>query len=81
MHPRLERIGACRLCIVDVEGVPKPVTSCNTDIKEGMIVKKTPPRVLKDRRTIMKLILANHNYNCVTCSQDLQCKLQNTQKR
>jgi iron-only hydrogenase group A len=76
MHPRLERIGACRLCIVDVEGVPKPVTSCNTDIKEGMIVKTNTPRVLKDRRTIMKLILANHNYNCVTCSQDLQCKLQ-----
>jgi len=77
MHPRLERIGACRLCIVDVEGVPKPVTSCNTDIREGMIVKTHTPRVLNDRRTIMKLILANHDYNCVTCSQDLQCKLQN----
>jgi iron-only hydrogenase group A len=76
MHPRLERIGACRLCIVDIEGVPKPVTSCNTDIREGMIVKTHTPRILKDRRTIMKLILANHDYNCVTCSQNLQCKLQ-----
>jgi iron-only hydrogenase group A len=76
MHPRLERIGACRLCIVDIEGMPKPVTSCNADIREGMVVKTNTPRVLKDRRTIMKLILANHNYNCVTCTQNLQCKLQ-----
>lgn len=76
MHPRLERIGACRLCIVEIEGVPKPVTSCNTDIREGMIVKTNTPKILKDRRTIMKLILANHDYNCVTCSQNLQCKLQ-----
>jgi iron-only hydrogenase group A len=76
MHPRLERIGACRLCIVDIEGAPKPVTSCNADIREGMIVKTHTPRILKDRRTIMKLILANHDYNCVTCIQNLQCKLQ-----
>ncbi|MGV8163040.1 MAG: NADH-dependent [FeFe] hydrogenase, group A6 [Candidatus Nanoarchaeia archaeon] len=76
MHPRLERIGACRLCIVDIEGMAKPVTSCNTDIREGMIVKTHTPRILQDRRTIMKLILANHDYNCVTCSQNLGCKLQ-----
>jgi iron-only hydrogenase group A len=63
MHPRLERISACRLCIVDIEGAPKPVTSCNADIREGMVVKTHTPRILKDRRTIMKLILANHDYN------------------
>ncbi len=76
MHPRLERIGACRLCVVDVEGAPKPVTSCNTDIREGMVVKTHTPKILKDRRTIMKLILANHDFNCVTCAANLQCKLQ-----
>jgi iron-only hydrogenase group A len=76
MHPRLERIGACRLCVVEVEGAPKPVTSCNTDIREGMVVRTHTPRILKDRRTVMKLILANHDYNCVTCAANLRCRLQ-----
>jgi len=76
MHPRLERIGACRLCLVEVEGMKKPVTSCTQPITEGMKVKTHTPRVLDDRRKSLQLILANHDYNCVTCTQNLQCKLQ-----
>jgi NADP-reducing hydrogenase subunit HndD len=76
MHPRLERVGACRLCIVEIEGIAKPVTSCTTPIKEGMVVKTHTPRILKDRRTNLQLFLANHDYSCVTCPQNLKCKLQ-----
>ncbi|MFP4118895.1 MAG: NADH-dependent [FeFe] hydrogenase, group A6 [Candidatus Woesearchaeota archaeon] len=75
-HPRLENIGACRMCIVEVDGKAKPVTSCTTFVREGMVVKTHTPQVLHDRRETLKLILANHNYECVSCSQNLQCKLQ-----
>jgi len=75
-HPKLERVGACRLCIVEVEGIAKPVTSCTLELKEGMKIKTHSPQILKDRKTALQLILANHDYSCVTCSQNLKCKLQ-----
>ncbi|MGE0792829.1 MAG: NADH-dependent [FeFe] hydrogenase, group A6 [Candidatus Woesearchaeota archaeon] len=75
-HPRLESVGACRLCIVEVEGISKPVTSCSTPIREGMVVRTHTPRILKDRKTNLQLILANHDYSCLTCSHNLKCKLQ-----
>ncbi|MGM5480454.1 MAG: NADH-dependent [FeFe] hydrogenase, group A6 [Nanobdellota archaeon] len=76
MHPRLKRIGSCRMCIVDIQGLPKPVTSCTTPIREGMVVQTHTAGVLHDRRETLKLILANHDYSCVSCSQNLDCKLQ-----
>ncbi|MFW5865979.1 MAG: NADH-dependent [FeFe] hydrogenase, group A6 [Nanoarchaeota archaeon] len=76
-HPRLDNIGACRMCIVQIDDHPKPMTACTTSPKEGMEVKTHTPQVLSDRRETLKLILANHDYECVTCSQNLHCKLQN----
>ena len=61
---RLERIGACRICVVEVEGMPKLVASCSTPVKDGMRVRTHTPRVLEARRTNMELLLANHDLNC-----------------
>ncbi len=79
-HPRLKIVGACRMCIVEVEGFPKPVTSCSTPIQNGMVVKTHTPQILKDRKINLGLILANHDYSCVTCPQNLSCKLQKYSK-
>ncbi len=73
---RLERIGACRLCIVEVKGMPKLQASCCTQVKEGMEISTHNPRVLSARRMNMRLLLANHDLNCTLCKENLMCKLQ-----
>lgn len=75
-HKQLDPIGACRLCVVEVEGAPKLVASCTTPIREGMIVKTHTPKVIKSRRLNIELLLANHNKDCTSCAQNLKCKLQ-----
>jgi len=76
MDSRLERIGACRLCIVEITGMPKLQASCCTPIKEGMVIQTHSTRVLEARRINMELLLANHDLNCTTCKENLSCKLQ-----
>jgi iron-only hydrogenase group A len=75
-HDRLARIGACRLCIVEVQGSQKLLASCCTPVKPGMAVSTHSKRVLEARRINMELLLANHDLNCVTCVKNLNCKLQ-----
>ncbi len=76
MDERLERIGACRLCVVEVEGVQKLFAACCTPVKEGIIVNTHSPRVLEARRINLELLFANHDLNCVTCERNRNCKLQ-----
>ncbi len=73
---RFDRIGACRICVVEVEGMPKLAASCSTPIRQGMIVKTHTPRVLEARRMNLELLLANHDLNCTTCAKNLKCRLQ-----
>jgi len=75
-NDRLERIGACRLCVVEVQGSQKLIASCCTPVKEGMMITTHSKRVLEARRINMELLLANHDLNCVTCVKNLNCKLQ-----
>jgi iron-only hydrogenase group A len=75
-NERLERIGACRLCIVEVKGIDKLQASCCTQVKKGMEINTHSPRVLEARRINMQLLLANHSLNCTTCKENLMCKLQ-----
>jgi len=75
-NERLERIGACRLCVVEVKGMDKLQASCSTLVKEGMEINTHSPRVLEARRMNMQLLLANHSLNCTTCKENLMCKLQ-----
>ncbi|MBN2250533.1 MAG: iron hydrogenase small subunit [Candidatus Altiarchaeota archaeon] len=75
-NPRLERIGACRICVVEIEGFPKLAASCSTPVKEGMRIRTHTPRVLEARRMNLKLLLANHDLNCTICTKNLSCRLQ-----
>jgi iron-only hydrogenase group A len=72
----LDRIGACRLCVVEVEGQERLVASCSAPVMDGMRVCTHTPRVLEARKTNLELLLANHDLNCTICPRNLNCRLQ-----
>lgn len=73
-HSELSIYGACRLCIVDIEG--KGIdTSCSTPPRNGMVIKTHTPKLRKMRKTLIELLLANHETNCTSCEKSSACKL------
>ena len=78
-HPLLAPIGACRQCLVQVEGQPKPPASCTTTCTEGMVVhtQLTSPVAEKAQRGVMELLLVNHPLDCPMCDKGGECPLQN----
>src|SRR5437660_4437454 len=78
-HPLLDPVGACRQCIVEVEGQRKPVASCTTPVTEGMVVKTqlTSPVAEKAQRGTLELLLINHPLDCPVCDKGGECPLQN----
>lgn len=74
-HSELSVYGACRLCIVDIEGMGIQ-TSCSTLPKEGMVVKTHTNQVREIRKVALELLLANHNQACTSCNKSANCKLQ-----
>ncbi|MGH0029597.1 MAG: 2Fe-2S iron-sulfur cluster-binding protein [Myxococcota bacterium] len=75
-HPKLSIDGSCRLCQVEVEGVPKLQIACNTPVREGMVVTTQNQRVQDAREGVMELLLVNHPLDCPICDQAGECKLQ-----
>ncbi len=73
---RLKPFGACRLCVVEIEGMPKPVTSCTTPATEGMMVKTRTARLQRLRKTTVELLLSDHPNDCMVCVSAGDCKLQ-----
>ena len=69
-------IGSCRLCVVEVEGMNELATACNTKAKEGMVVQTASERVIEARKTVLKLLLSNHNIDCFNCEKNGDCELQ-----
>ena len=78
-HPLLEPVGACRQCLVEVEGQRKPLASCTTTATEGMVVRTqiTSPIAEKAQRGVMELLLINHPLDCPVCDKGGECPLQN----
>ncbi|TCW20668.1 NADH-quinone oxidoreductase subunit G [Dietzia cinnamea] len=78
-HPLLDPAGACRQCIVEVEGAPKPVTSCTTPVTQDMVVRTqfTSEMADKAQRGVMELLLINHPLDCPVCDKGGECPLQN----
>jgi NADH-quinone oxidoreductase subunit G len=78
-HPLLAPAGACRQCLVEVEGQRKPVASCTQEVAEGMVVKTqlTSPVAAKAQAGIMEMLLVNHPLDCPTCDKGGECPLQN----
>jgi NADH-quinone oxidoreductase subunit G len=75
-HPKLTIDGSCRLCQVEIEGLPKLQIACNTPVRDGMVVNTRTERVQKARRGVMELLLLNHPLDCPICDQAGECTLQ-----
>ncbi|WP_344519010.1 NADH-quinone oxidoreductase subunit G, partial [Streptomyces rectiviolaceus] len=78
-HPLLDPAGACRQCIVEVEGQRKPMASCTITCTDGMVVKSqlSSPVAEKAQRGVMELLLINHPLDCPVCDKGGECPLQN----
>ena len=76
----INEIGACRVCVVEVEGIEKCVTACNNVVKEGMIIHTNSKKARETRKLNLKLILSQHNFSCATCIRNENCKLQKLAK-
>ena len=74
--PDLKPYGACRLCVVEIDGMRGLVTSCTTPATGGMVVHTETPKVTQSRRITLELIMANHQADCLTCSKNQCCDLQ-----
>ena len=72
----LSPTGACRICVVEVEGITNLVTSCSYPVREGMKIQTHSPRVVKARKTLVELLLSNHPDDCLYCERNGNCELQ-----
>jgi NADH-quinone oxidoreductase chain G len=76
-HPKMPPLGACRMCFVEIEKVPKPPqTACTTPVSEGMVVHTNTEMVLKARRGTLEFLLINHPLDCPICDKGGECDLQ-----
>jgi NADH-quinone oxidoreductase subunit G len=75
-HPKLTVAGNCRMCLVEVEKLPKLVIACSTQVSEGMVVKTNTDRVVNAQQAVMEFLLINHPLDCPICDEAGECKLQ-----
>lgn len=78
-HPALEPVAACRMCLVEIEGMPKPQPSCAIPLTEGMVVKtQMTSKIAEDAQAgVMEFLLINHPLDCPVCDKGGECPLQN----
>jgi len=76
-HPKLSIAGNCRMCMVEIEKMPKLQIACNTQVAEGMSVLTQSPKVVAVRKAVMEFLLINHPVDCPICDQAGECQLQN----
>ena len=69
-------IGACRVCVVEVEGIDRCVTACNNVVEEGMVIYTNSKKARLARRTNVQLILSQHDFKCASCVRNTNCALQ-----
>jgi bidirectional [NiFe] hydrogenase diaphorase subunit len=67
---------SCRLCFVEIEGRPAPVTACTEKAQDGMLIQVHTPRIARLRRTAFDLLLSNHKLDCAQCVKNRNCELQ-----
>ena len=76
-HPGLSIAGNCRICLVEVEKIPKLQIACNTYVNDGMVVHTNSEKAEAGRRAVLEFLLANHPLDCPVCDQSGECDLQN----
>ena len=77
----INAIGACRICLVEIEGNRALQAACVLPVTEGMVVKTNSPKVLKARRLSLELLLSNHDRECLSCPRNKNCELQTLSER
>ncbi len=75
-NPKLEPYGGCRLCLVEVDKVPRPLTACTTPVSEGMIIETSNEKIERLRSTVVELLLSDHPNDCMICDRAGDCTLQ-----
>src|ERR1700760_4144045 len=76
-EPKLgQPVGACRMCLVEIEGIPKLQTSCSTPVKDGMVVHTETDRVKHAQNAVVEFLLVNHPLDCPVCDKGGECPLQ-----
>ena len=75
-HPGMSSPAMCRLCLVEVEGAPKPMPSCVTQAQDGQVVRTESELALEMRRGVLEFYLVNHPLDCPICDASGACKLQ-----
>jgi NADH-quinone oxidoreductase subunit G len=76
-HPKLKPYGACRMCLVEIEKMPRLQTACTSPVGEGMAVTTKSPNVIAAQNGVIELLLANHPLDCPICDKGGECPLQN----
>lgn len=72
----LRAVGACRLCLVEIEGVPRLLPACTTPVAANQVIRTQSPRLQKNRRMIMELFFSERNHVCSVCVANNHCQLQ-----
>lgn len=80
-HPKMDPVGACRMCLVELGGRPKLITACTTRVEEGMVVFTKSEAARKGQKDVLEFLLINHPLDCPVCDKGGECPLQdNTYK-
>ena len=72
----INEIGACRICVVEIEGMERLAAACNNAVEDGMVIYTNSPKVMASRKATLELILSEHEYSCATCARCGNCQLQ-----
>ena len=75
-HPKLSVPANCRMCLVDIEKMPKPVPSCATRVTDGMVIRTNSAKAIAAQKGVMEFLLINHPLDCPICDQGGECQLQ-----
>ncbi len=75
-HKKLSVTAGCRMCMVDVHSMPRPLPACAMPVSEGMVIHTDTDRVRKARQVVMEFLLINHPLDCPVCDQGGECRLQ-----
>jgi NADH-quinone oxidoreductase subunit G len=75
-HKKLSIAASCRMCLVDIEKMPKPMPACATTVTQGMVVRTKTDKAIKAQQSVMEFLLINHPLDCPICDQGGECQLQ-----
>jgi NADH-quinone oxidoreductase subunit G len=75
-HPGMSIPASCRICLVEVEGIPKLVPSCQTPVRDGMVIHSNSSKAIANQKQVMEYLLINHPLDCPVCDQAGECYLQ-----